>query len=280
MNNILKISRLSFLLVASLITSISLADDCCRSICDIFSCGSWAYQVRAGVYPTIWRSRGDVFLNSCDCVTNTAVTGANLGELPKFNKFFKLPFIVGTQLTYAWNDCFDAYLEFNFIQANHKKDAVNTVNAVNPALAIRLGHYRAVSGYVGLHYNFMEWCNSTIVFVGAKIGAIYRSNIYAHTVTPLANVSCSCSESFRRIFFKHGTQISGGVNLGLDYCWCNNWSIVLIGEAVVSRGPKGTNCVPLTTQEIVSLAGGSALGVQRIKTEISFPVTLGLKYNF
>ena len=55
---------------------------------------------------------------------------------------------------------------------------------------------------------------------------------------------------------------------------------MLTGEVVVSGGPKGIACVPLTNSEIVALAGGSNLSVEKIKTEISFPVTLGVKYNF
>ena len=280
MKKIPMISRLSILLIASLCTSVALADDCCPSICDWFSCGSWGYQIRAGVYPTIWRNRGDVVLNSCDCITNTLATpGTNLGELPKFNKLFKMPFIVGTQLTYAWSDCSDLYFELNFIQASPKKGTFNTVTAINPALALRLGHYRAISGYVGAHYNFWQWCDCSTFFVGAKIGAIYRSNIHAHEVTA-PEASCICSEPFKRVFFKHKVKISGGANIGVNYCWCDTWAIVLTGEVVVSGGPRGATCVPLLHSEVIALAGGSALGVSKIKTEISFPVTLGLKYNF
>ena len=279
MKKIPMISRLSIVLIASLCTSVALADNCCLPFANFFNCGTWSYQIRGGVYPTLWRDRGDVFLNSCDCITNTPVVGDNLGELPKFNKLFKLPFIIGTQLAYAWSDCSDLYFELNFIQAAPKKTGLNTLSAINSALAVRFGHYRAISGYVGAHYNFWQWCDAATLFVGAKIGAIYHYDINAHQVTA-PKASCACNESFKRTFYKHATRISGGANVGIDYCWCEGWSLVLTGEVVVSGGPKGATCVALTNADIIVLAGGSALGVSKIKTEISFPVTLGVKYNF
>jgi len=260
------------------------ADDCCPSLCNLFTCGDWAYQTRIGVYPTIWRSRGDVFLNTCDCTTSTAVTGSDLGELPKFSKFYKLPWIVGTQIQYSWWDCATLYGELNYFQASRKKTPQNTLSAINSQLAILLGTYRGISGYVGLRYNFSGacFCDNVLFFVGAKIGFIYRQNILAHqvTVAPSLAPSCACPSPFKRDFLKHGARISGGGNIGLEYLWCDRWSLVLTGEVVVSGGPKGNACVPLTDQEIVQLAGGANLEVQKIKTEISFPVTLGLKYDF
>jgi hypothetical protein len=254
------------------------AADCGNSLINFFNCGSWSYQIRAGVYPTLWRSRGDIFLSSCDCATNQLSLGTNLGEVPKFNKLFKVPFIVGTIWGYKWCDCAELYGELNFIQARPRHEAVNTQLQVNDELAIRLGHYRAVSGYVGLHYQLFEICDSQIN-IGAKIGAIYHSNIHAHQLVLSTETSCVCDQPFKRTFFKNKVRVSGGVNLSWAYNWCQCWGLVLTGEAVVSGGPRG-NCVPLTESEIFSLAGGSALTIQKIKTEISFPVTLGLTYNF
>jgi hypothetical protein len=278
MKKIPMFSKIALMLIAGFSASSAIAGDCCVPFLNFFNCGTWSYQIRGGVYPTLWRNRGDVFLNSCDCISGSSTVGDNLGELPKFNKFFKLPFFIGTQLAYAWSECSDLYFEMNFIQGSPKKTAQNTLSEINPALLVRLGHYRAISGYVGAHYNFWQWCDAATLFVGAKIGAIYHSDINAHQVIAPEAV-CGCNE-FKRTFYKHATRISGGANVGIDYCWCQGWSLVLTGEVVVSGGPKGVACVPLTNSEIVALAGGSNLSVEKIKTEISFPVTLGVKYNF
>ena len=285
MKNIPMMSKVHTALMMLIFMASMRADDCCPSICNLFDCGNWSYQNRIGVYPTIWRERGHVFLNSCDCVTGNAVTGADLGELPKFNKFYNVPWIVGTQLQFSWNDCWRLYGELNYIQASHKKTPRNTVQALNSQLAIVFDTYRAISGYVGAMYNLGDWscfCENGSFFIGAKIGFIYRENILARQVTlaPSLAPTCGCVSLFKRDFFKHGAKISGGANLGFEYGWCDRWSIVLMGEVVVSGGPKGNSCVPLTTAEIVQIAGGSNLGVTKVKTEISFPVTLGLKYDF
>ncbi|CAN5162506.1 hypothetical protein BH09DEP1_BH09DEP1_1470 [soil metagenome] len=274
-----KIVLQNCLLFMLLITSLASASDCCNPLTSMFECGTWAYQFRGGVYPTLWSKRGDILLEACDCVTNVAAESINLGKIRKFNDYFKIPFIVGTQLIYRWSDCFSGYFEINFIQAVPKKTARNTEEVANEQLAIRFGHYRATSGYLGAYYDVARFCNESTLFVGAKIGAIYHSNIYAHQVVATPEVNCICEESFRRTFFKHGVRISGGVNVGVDYKWCDCWSVALMGEAVISGGPKGT-CAPLLNSEILALLGGSALSSHTIKTEVSFPVTLGLIYNF
>lgn len=278
MKKILKISYCIYALIIALnISSIS-AFDCCNSALD---CGSWWLQGDVGVYPTLWRSRGDVFLNSCDCVPNVAATGVNLGEFPKFSKVFRVPWIVGVQLGYAWSECVAVYGELNYIQAKAKSTPFNAVVPVNTSLLIHLNKYSAVSGYVGARYYTTGcWCDNVLLFVGAKIGFIHRANIQASSLTTPVAVECGCPPVFKRDFFRHATKVSGGANIGIDYCWCNNWSLVLTAEVVASKGPRANTCISLTPTEIVQLGGGSSLAAASIKTEISFPVTFGLKYNF
>jgi hypothetical protein len=278
MKKIFSRSRASIVLIIFLITNYTLANDCCN---DTFDCGSWWLQADAGVYPTLWRSRGDVFLNACDCATNVAAVGTNLGEFPKFSKAFKTPWIVGIQLGYAWSECIAFYGELNYIQAKAKSTAFNTVAPVNSSLLVRLNKYSAVSGYVGArYYTNLCWCDALLFFIGAKLGFIHRANIQASSLASAAIVDCGCPSVFKRDIFRHATKISGGANIGFDYCWCNNWSLVLTAEVVASKGPRGNSCVSLTTAEIVQLSGGGSLAVGSVKTEISFPVTFGLKYNF
>lgn len=269
-------------LVFSLIATNIVADNCRNFLCDLFECGSFAYQTRLGIYPTIWRDRGDVFLNSCNCVPGDTAAPITLGELPKFTNFYKLPWMVSTQLQYAWCGPISLYGELNYIQAGHKKTAINTAAALNSALAIRLSDYRAISLYVGILYNGdLCWCDTMGYFVGAKIGFIHHSTIDAHQIAVELPVtaSCVCTDVFKRNFLKKSNKISGGVSAGVDYCLCDRLSLVLTGEVVISGGPKGAACIPLLPSEIIQFAGGSNLSTSRIKTEISFPITLGLKYT-
>lgn len=278
MKKLFTISRVSIVLIVFLFASTALANDCCNAALD---CGSWWLQGDVGVYPTLWRNRGDVLLNACDCATNVAATGINLGEFPKFNKVFRIPWIVGIQLGYAWSECFAVYGELNYIQAKAKSTAFNTVVPVNTSLLINLNKYSAVSGYVGARYYTAGClCDNMLFFLGAKIGFIHRANIQANSLTPVTPVDCGCPQVFKRDFFRHATKLSGGANIGIDYFWCNSWSLVLTAEVVASKGPRANTCISLTSAEIVQLSGGSSLAAASIKTEVSFPVTFGLKYNF
>lgn len=250
-------------------------EDCCG--------GCWGLQIQAGVYPTIWNKRGDLLLNACDCASETVgLTPVDLGAFPKFSSIFGLPWIVGGQLTYDWSEHFTLYGELNYIQANRKKNHP-VLSTVNPALSLGFGHYRAVSGYFGIrYYTCPLFCDTTQLFIGGKVGFLSRANIHARSLATITEIPASCSACdlvIKRDFFRHRTDVSGGVNFGADFLFCNSWSFVITGEVVATRGPR-SNCIALTDPEIFALAGGSFLSSPRIKTEISFPVTFGLKYHF
>lgn len=252
---------LAFLLSSGL----ALADCCPDYECNVpLNCGCFGLQFQGGVYPTIWNGRGDYFSGLCnDC-------GFDLGELPKFSKFFGTPWIIGGQLHYAWSDHWDIYGELNYIQAGKKSTAVTTV--LDPNIAILLGKYKAVSGYVGLRYYSCRWCDTTSLFVGAKIGFLHHRSINAHQLVG------GVPSSDDRDFFRSNTSISGGANIGIDYLWCDCWSLVLTAEVVASKGPRGNACVQLTQAEDIQV--GTALLISNVKTEVSFPITLGVRYNF
>lgn len=283
MKKILKFRWVIAGLVLLLFTVPVFATNCCNFLCDLFDCGVLATQTRIGIYPTLWRSRGDLFINQCDCIPNTETLPSSLGELPKFSSLYKLPWIVSTQLQYAWCGPWSIYGELNYIQASNKRTTVNTISALNSAIALRLSDYRAISLYAGILYfvDNMCWCDNARLFLGAKIGFIHHSTIDARqvTVSTTPSSACVCADSFKRNFLKKSTKLSGGVSAGLDYCLCDRLSLVFTGEVVVSGGPKGIACIPLLDSEILQLTNGSSLATGRIKTEISFPVTLGLKYT-
>lgn len=267
MNKIPIHKKLSLALMLLLSSALSFADCCPDYECTApLNCGCFGLEVQGGVYPTIWTGRGHFFSGICSdgCFLD-------LGQLPKFSKFFGTPWIIGGQLHYAWSDHWDIYGEVNYIQAGRKSTPVAT--SLDPNIAILLGKYKTISGYAGLrYYSCRWWCDTTSVFVGAKIGALNHRSI--HTRQLVSGVESSGD----RDFFRSKTSISGGANIGIDYLWCNCWSLVLTGEVVASKGPRGNECFALTPAENIQV--GTALYISNIKTEVSFPVTLGLRYNF
>ena len=246
--------------------------DCCTRQyecgCNPLYCGAWDLQIQAGVAPVIWRNRGPLLGVNCQ---NTPAVVSLFETSPKFNKFFKTPWIVGGQVGYHMSDNTRVYLEFNYLQANRKNDVViNTDFTPSVPLTFNFNKHKLFDGYVGARYYWDRWCDRLSFFLGAKVGFTHHKK---SSVDFTFNVNPLISDTD---FHRSSTVISGGGNIGLDYCICGNWSLVLTGEVVASCGPRGVGLIPLTGQTtgFVSIITGST------GTELRFPVTLAVRYSF
>lgn len=254
--------------------------DCCprqyECGCNPLYCGAWDLQVQAGVAPVLWRNRGP--LVGVNCSLSPAAVAVNLlNETPRFSKFYKTPWIVGGQVGYALSDNGRVFLEFDYSQANSKNAATFTSDFSNPAgtLAFTFDKYKVFEGYVGARYYWDRWCDRLSFFLGGKVGFLHhkKQNLvlaaaFPSTVTAVVYASQPWNNS--------STRISGGGHIGLDYCICGNWSLVLTGEVVATCGPRGVGAVHLSS----AFNGFTDLFTSSVGTELRFPVTLAVRYSF
>ena len=63
-------------------------------------------------------------------------------------------------------------------------------------------------------------------------------------------------------------------------CFCGNWSLVVTGNVIASCGPRAAAPIALNTTEMLNLNGASSLIPSGVGTELAFPITVGIKYNF
>lgn len=265
--------------------------------CNPLNCGSFGLQFQGGVYPIVWTRRGDISLINCGLITPPVVSPVvTVAEIPKFSKLFSTPWTVGGKITYAMSDNTDIFVEFNYAQSKSKDCATATTTGcasnnacaplVSPAITLNLGvgKYKLFNAYFGARYYFDRWCDRVSFFVGEKIGLVAHKRSEARqfaTIPFVTSGSCaaSCGTTSCNDFFSRNTVVSGGVQVGLDFCFCGNWALVLTGEVVASCGPRTNGNFVLNTADALDL-GGSNLLFGGIGTELSFPVTLGVKYNF
>ncbi len=296
--NIKKLILCAALALSSAPTQVqALFGDCCESRCyecgcNPLYCGAWSVQVQAGVAPIIWRHRGEFNLVSCS--SNSANPIFPLAsELPKFSKLFKTPWIVGGKVGYDFSDNTEVYVEVNYLQAKHKDVAHSTfpiLNVPGQALVFAFGKYNLIDAYVGVRYYWDRWCDSVSFFLGGQVGLTsHRHTRVAITLNgapvvllPTPGAGCPGSASAAASdnnFFQNSNVISGGLNLGLDYCICGNWSLVLTGEFIASCGPRArTTSLFATALPAPTLASNLIVG--GTGTELRFPVTLGVRYSF
>ncbi len=244
--------------------------------CEPLYCGAWGVQFQAGIRPILWRNRGDFTVINC---LATPVVSSGV-QIPKFSKLFHLPWQVGGQLSYALSANSNIFTEVNYVQAKAK----STLPSLAPASLALSGSskYKLVEWYVGARYYFDRggcWCyfDGLSVFLGGKLGLVHHKGSSGFEVTssicglcfPNANPCCNNSGSL----IARNTAFAGGGQIGLDYCICGNWSLVFCAEVVATCGPANCGANQLGTTLNSLIIGGSG-------TELAFPITLGVKYNF
>lgn len=266
--------------------------DCCPSSCyecgcNPLYCGAWDLQIHGGVAPIVWRKRDAILGVSCASVFTSPILPL-FDEVPKFKDFFKTPWYVGGQVGYHWSDNTRLYLEFNYSQARRKSDPdfttlpIPPVTTVGVPVRLEFSKYKVFDAYVGARYYWDRWCDRVAFFLGGKVGLVHHKGVDSRLVAGIAN-GVPVFEANDIGIFRRNTNVSGGVNFGLDVCFCGNWSFVLTGEVVASCGPRAVQVIPLAATVVIPpfTAGGlRAFLPGHIETELRFPVTAGIRYSF
>ncbi len=255
------------------------------------NCGSINFWLRAGVAPLSWRDRGDFSAVSCNSLATSFGQDIVplLSPLPQFKKFFHLPWIVGGQIGYAFTDCFEFYLEFNYRSASRRAFTATGITIPNDEVSVALAftnNYRVFDAYVGGRvYWGRYWCDRIACFAGAKFGLVHHKSIcFNYTIS-----STSCLSSIPLTsaapapFFFRNTRPASGVNVGIDWCLGCGWSFMIMGEVVASCGPKtnssGSLAITSNCSQLPSILPSNLL-IGGTGTELYFPVTFGFKYSF
>jgi len=244
--------------------------------CNPLYCGAFDLQVQGGVDPILWRNRSDFFAVSCPVeVESLRFPIDDYVSMPKFSRIFKTPWTVGGQVGYAWSDNTRVYLEFDYVQASGKKNVTETAVTTDfGSMVFNLHKYRLYEFYAGARYYWHRWCDRVSIFLGGKIGlAHHRKIIFDFDIITDLPETFSFTDF---TFAMSNTVVSGGGNIGLDFCICGNWSFVITAEVVASCGPHiNNNIAPGDPSLFIRnlVAGG-------INSEVRFPVTAAVRYSF
>ncbi len=240
--------------------------------CNPLYCGALDFQAQAGILPISWHDRGQFSRVQCAGPTVNPVTA--LFGIPKFSKFYKLPWTIGAQFGYAVSDNVRVYFEFDYSQAKAKNDvSLATSSAAPITLVFSNSKYKLYDLYVGGRYYFDRWCEKLSFFLGVKAGLVHHNRVrFSSTVTIISPTTLTTDLEL----LKRNTVPSGGLDFGFDLCYCGNWSFVLTGGILASCGPK-TNSI-ITFNPTVS--GFNNLFIGSIGAELRFPVTVAVRYTF
>lgn len=246
---------------------------CYECGCNPLYCGAWDLQIHGGVNPITWRHRGFIYFTACtDFPTDPLRT---IGNIQKFNHFFKTPWIVGGQVGYHWSDNARVYVEFNYSQAKGK-DAV-TLFDIDSAIpfVVSSNKYKLFDAYVGARYYWDRWCDRVSFFLGGKVGLTHHKSVES-TIFVVGALDAPVIGNP----FVSSTVVSGGADFGFDVCFCGNWSFVVTGGVIASCGPASNDLAITLVPSTIEVPEPTIALFGHIGTELRFPVTAGIRYSF
>ncbi len=247
------------------------ANDCPGTPLD---CGTFDIQIQGGVCPIIFHAVQPSSLSASQFFsTSTAVL--TLFKGPSFGKLFHVPWSVGMQIGYAYTDNVRIYGEINYLQAQGKKEvSIESQTAPSVQSLISPHRFHLVDAYVGGRYYSERYCDYLAGFFGAKLGFTNHFSTDIDIVianTPIDSIFTDVP------FFKKRFFVSGGINGGLDLCFCNNWAFVLTAEIIFSAAPRLTEDLILNP---IIFSRFTTLSVGSLNAEFRFPITAGIRYSF
>lgn len=293
--------RFVYLVLICATFSLVAGNDCCEkyySGCETpLHCGQWSIVPKGGVAPTIRTAQDPVWLiNPClnlsGPITGCENTPPNptspvftVSKTAKFQNQFKTPFIVGFELQYALDDYHMVYLEYAYRQAKAK---VFPFTAGLFQVCERFTNYSSSAGYLGARQYFNRiWCEHLAFFVGLKIGILHRKQVCYNLNLAVPSFDVPLTTIADNPYFFADNVVSGGLHLGFDYCFNCNWSFQFNAEVVASAGPKvnqnvrfGQDAGQTDPAILAALGGLTNVNIGATGTEVYFPVTFGIRYNF
>lgn len=255
----------------------SLGSHCYECSCEpLYPCAI-DIQAQGGISPIRWSHPAKSLVVNCGASTCSSTTIQN------FKSFFHIPWTIGGQVGYALTCNVRLYAELNYVQAKSRSNNLffNVLDLTpTGSVAPIFKKYRYYDFYMGARYYTDRRCDWVSFFVGAKLGLIHHHNVAFNNSTALILNFDPVLNTTDTRFFTSGTKVSGGANIGLDFCYCGNLSFVLTAEMVANRGLNATSNLVIVNEDLSNSNNTTSLAIGNIRTEISFPITAGLRYSF
>jgi hypothetical protein len=241
----------------------------------------------------------------------TLIVQADDIKTPKFNDQFDHGWTVGGEIAYALSRNTEIFLDGNYLKAKGKSDSYSVAFpeilatspdfaeiVVAPAETItireRYSDLDSYDGYLGFRYYFPR-CGGASFFVGTKIGFRHWDEVSARITSTTEFINSLGAPEIieqdlgRNPYYKEHTVVSGGIQIGLNYCFSKCFSLVLTAEAIASGPFKfGKNRFVNNLAQTLTPAEGSEIEtltildvpVRKMGTIFVFPITVGLRYTF
>lgn len=229
-------------------------------------CGDFSLMMKGGITPALYTDRGPIWL----VVPTLTPPVFSTHDDPTFDEQFHLPWAVGAEFAYNTSQRGQLFLEYTYAQAGGKLfvDSSSSNNLFSD--------YKTHSGYLGVRHYFAPWsclscCGPITPYIGFKAGLVWQQQVaISLTVNGLLALSAPYALS--------QTAISGGLQVGGEWCFSGCWSLVLQGEFIATQGLHTNPNALFSIIPGVDLPSNVFLGA--LGWVATFPITLGLRWTF
>jgi hypothetical protein len=165
-----------------------------------------------------------------------------------------------------------------------------------------LSNYQAYGGYMGARYYWNRvWCDRVSCFTGFKVGMLHRKEVCVGVSVPQVTLPLSNGTSTTNyviapfassaVPYCKSNAVSGGLQVGLDICINDCWSVLLGAEFVVTSPFKTTRNISIPAPDPVSpgqITPGFGRNFPHIYNVVDvplgcllqFPVWAGIRWEF
>ncbi len=159
----------------------------------------------------------------------------------------------------------------------------------------KLSTYQAYGGYIGARYYWNRvWCDRFSFFTGFKVGMLHRKQVCQNATIPASSAiinsvtySFAARNTVQPLYCK-SNAVSGGVQIGVDYCINDCWS-VLVGVEFVATSPfKANRNLQLPIVDPTGTATGFGRNFSQLTNLVvaptgallQFPIWAGVRWEF
>lgn len=241
---------------------------------------SHSTELRAGANPTLFSNPGSLYevVESINPQEGRLDTKA---DPFKFQSIFSTPWTVALQFNWCASSNHKTFLELSYTRAYGKKlirqsqvrDQSGT--EVPFTAEFKFDDFSLFGVYIG-YRRYWNPCNKLFFHGGGKIGmGRYQDiNMHAQRLEPLNPVLNVTGKAYA-----HDIVVSGGLQVGCDFILSKNLALVIQIEAL-GNGALNNTIDQFILNPNDSLVGGSNFIIGKTGTLVSFPVTIGLNWNW
>lgn len=221
----------------------------------------WSFTLKGGMAPTHWNKREKSYVIG-DFEPSLLLS---FGKGPSYKEMSSTPWLIGVEANYNLTEYIQTFVEFVYSSASARNYYISKHGIT---LHYKFDHMRSLGWFCGARYYFDRLCDRISPFFGLKVGFANQQQV-DFTLKIL-------DEKVKSMYFLGRNAVTAGIQLGFDIAIWDSFYGQVLCEFVGEQGLKGVHRIHIPKAP----AGVADFSVGSAQTALSFPITIGLRYEY